>query len=323
MHQFSRTSPLPFPFCAGLLGVCLLISGCATFTQTALPDPFRESVAPVRLNRELASPFAWSTSARTASGKPLQTATTGTDGFRTLVVGSVGGDDPLAVQLTEDLARYRHDHQLIMGGVTTTVLRTLNPDGLELGQHENAAGLYLNDQFPRTRQPLTLAERRRLPREVQFVTDHIVERRPQRVIHIRTIQDARGMLAVSRGAEDSGREVAEWLGFKLRQLPEDVSEGTLEFWAAQRGDCDVITIGIPNDTRPQEVWALYGDALVSLLLDGDSESRRVARERQQQRSAIRRDEWSDDDAGAMMEMFQEDLSGTLDSAAADGSTELK
>lgn len=323
MLQFSRTNTLRYPASAGVLIVCCLLSGCATFTDTSLQDPFRSAVEPVRQHRVLTSPFAWKESGSTSKGEPLQTAAAGTDGFRTLVVGSAGGDDPAALQLTEDLARYVHENQLIMGGFRTTILRTMNPDGLKLGQHENAAGLYLNDHFPKKGQTLSLAELRRLPREVQFVTGHVIEQRPQRIIHIRSIRDARGMVAVSSGAADSGREFAEWLGFETRRLPEDVSSGTLESWAAHRGDCDVITVGIPETTRPQEAWALYGDAVLSLLLDGDSESRRVARERKQQRSANRRSPWSDDSRRMIDDMFREDLPEAFDSASAAESTELK
>ncbi len=295
------------------------LTGCATFVETTHNRPLRTQVAPVHLGREAAAPFAWDTAAATAAGEPLQTFTAGSDGFRSLVIGSVGGSDPVAVRLTEEVARYLHRNQMIMGGVQTTVLRTLNPHGMKHGGHENAAGLYLNDYFPPVDRELTLAEERRLPREVQFLMGHITDQRPQRIIHIRSVKESAGMLAVSHGAADSGREIAQWLGFKIKSLPEDASSGTFESWVARRGDCDVITVGIPAETQAGDAWPLYGDAVLSLLLDGDSESRRVARERRKQRSARRQDEQTE----SADEMFREDVPSPVDAAAADSQTEVK
>ncbi len=307
--------------------VCLLLIGCATLTdfprysvadrsgasgpfpsRPRFDDPFRRQASRNRNGyyRDLPGsfvPFSWTTVATTTAGEPLQIASTGAGGFRTMVVGSVGGHDPIAVKLTEDLAHYLHNHRFIMGGADTTVLRTLNPDGLKLRRHRNASGVYLNNLFPRHPGELSVADLRRRPREVRFLMEYISEHRPQRMIHIRTVRDSSGMLAVSHGAMDSGVEVAEWLGFGLRSLPKGVSRGTLESWAALRGDCDVITVGIPRQTAAGDTWQLYGDAILSLLLDGDSESRHMARELKKRRTASRRREW---DHNSFDYMFRED-----------------
>lgn len=309
---------------AGVCAACFLLSGCAVFTphpvddysqgsqRAPLQDPFRARHELTNYNTR----FAWKTAATTAAGEPLQIASSGREGFRTFIVGSVGGHDPVAIQLTEDLARYLHNNQMIMGGIRATVLRTLNPDGLKLRRHENADDLYLNDLFPTNGREPSRSELGRLPVEVRFTMSEIISQRPQRVVHIRTVSNKRGMLAVSHGAMESGREVAQWLDFQVRNLPADVARGTMESWASSRGDCDVICVGIPEQTKSEEVWALYGDAVLSLLMDGSSESRQVAREKQQRRSAARQTPWDDAPERSFEDMFREDTSNGFDSASA-------
>ena len=316
LHRLSRT---------GVLSVGFLLIGCATFTAPtggtfdnhdsvagpALEDPFRGPSRPIRRSERSIGrtvPFLWKTVATTESGEPLQANFAGRTGFRSLVIGSVAGNDTVAVNFTEKLARYLHSNELIMGGVRATVLRSLNPDGIIQNSHRNAGGLYLNALFPHGGVVPSPAETNKLPKEIRFLIGYVLDQRPQRIIHIRTVRGSRGLLAVSHGATDSGREVREWLDFDLRSLPRDVNQGTLESWASHRGDTDVITFGIPSQTDEDDAWALYGDAVLTLLQDGDSKSRRVAREQKQQRTTNHRHPWGDQSNNTSWdEMFQEDL----------------
>ncbi len=309
MVQSPLTITLQHLTWTAVLSVGFLLNGCATTTDSAFSpaasgygvfgqrvsrpkhaDPFRRPSRSYHRKSRLiprTGPFAWHTVATTALGEPLQAISAGDGAFRSLVIGSVGGNDKVAVNLTEELARYLHSNQLIMGGVRVTVLRTLNPDGMRRDSHKNGDGYYLNELFPDQGQIPSPPEAIRLPKEIRFLIGHVRDQRPQRIIHIRTVSGSRGLLAVSQGALDSGREVAEWLNFKLRNLPRDVNRRTLESWAARRGDSDVITFGIPRRTDSDEVWALYGDAVLTLLLDGNSESRRVFRKQERRDSAYR------------------------------------
>ncbi|MEO2036959.1 MAG: hypothetical protein ABGZ35_33205 [Planctomycetaceae bacterium] len=308
----------------GLPALFFFLNGCVTSTEfsrhtvaegqvvsgrrsskVGFDDPFRR---PSTANRDSDGPNAaliWSTVAASGSGEPLQTVSLGSGGFRSLVVGSVAGHDPVAVRLTEELARYVRQNYRIMGGVNVTVLRTLNPDGMQDRRQENSSGVYLNHMFPKDGSLSAPAELSRLPAEIRFLTGFVSDQRPQRIVHVRTVRGSRGMLAASHGAMDAGREVADWLGFTVRELPRDVRDGTLESWAARRGDCDVITFGVPRRTAADEVWAFYGDAVLSLLLDGDSESRRIAREEQKRRSARRPRHWDAANNDTFDRMFQE------------------
>ena len=305
---------------------CLLITGCASFRASSLYQTSAVAVvkpaaadttsragatSPRVASRsergsllQAAAPFAWTVAHTLPSGEPLQTATTGRGGFRSLIIGSVGGHDPLAIRLTDDLARSIHSNNFIVGGIETTVLRTLNPDGRRRQRLRNAAGIYLNNQFPDNGRIPNKNILGQLPAEIQFLMSWMQEHRPQRVIHIRTIAGDKGLVAASRGAWESATEVANWLEFPLKELPRSVRANTLEYWAANREDCDVIMFGLPRTTDETDVWPLYGDAVVSLLLDGSSTSRELARS-QRQRQAVRPTPSQRERA---TEMFPEDTS---------------
>jgi len=197
-----------------------------------------------------------------------------------MVIGSIGGHDPAGIRLTEDLARYVHHNQSIIGGFRTSILRTLNPDGLRDRHYRNESGIYLNNEFPTDGRIPRHQILEQLPAEMRFLLEVIDHQRPQRIIHVRSIRGTRGMIAASSGCMDSAREAANWLGFRLKDLPKSVKPRTLEYWASHREDCDVITLGIPENSDDAAVWSLYGDVLLGLLMDGDSQGRQMAREEQ-------------------------------------------
>lgn len=277
---------------AGLLIAVSLSAGCAAFVPSSLHTASRadkpassdapptDRIAATGQPRGLltaAPPFAWQTGGRTDAGQPLEIVTIGRGGFRTLLVGSVGGHDPAAVRLTEKVARYLHRNQAILGGIFVRVIRTLNPDGQQRRQYTNADRIYLNSRFPSDGR---IPAGQSLPKEVQFLFRQVQDLKPQRILHLRTIPGDQGLIAASPGAAESARDAAQWLGFRLKSLPDAVRDGTLEAWAARRPDCDMITVAIPASTDPGDVWPLYGDAILSLLLDGSADSRRMAREQE-------------------------------------------
>jgi len=314
----------------GTAAVCLFVSGCAALSSPAngladvsgttgreLPEPIFDDPAPTRvaaghLRPGLTSaPFSWQTAARTAAGAELQTVVVGHGEHSSVIVGSIGGHDPPAVRLTEELAQYLYANSMIVGGVRATVIRTLNPDGRLRKTHRNAAGIYLNRRFPANGQ--AASPNGRNPEEIRYLLGLLRHQNPHRVIHIRTVQGSRPMIAASRGAMQTVNEVAGWLDADLRTLPDASAAGTMESYVAEQNICEMITVGIPRTTPVADVWTLYGDGVLSLLMDGDSESRRIARGRNSRQSADRRRNWDDTPNGASEPVFHEDsASGVAD-----------
>lgn len=231
-------------------------------------------------------PFAWKTSATSAGKRHIESIAIGQGGYRVLVLGSLAGNDPLAIELTERLAKHVHENQIVLGGIRLKVVRNCNPDGHAELRMENANGVYLNRQFVDS-----LDVRRDLAKqepEIRFLLGLLDEDRPQRIIHIRSTSNAQGMIAASAGASEAARDFADWQSFRLVALPGKAAEGTLERYISSGHECEIVTVAIPDDSKREELWQTYGDSLLNLLLAEDFETRKLARQQKSSVAADRR-----------------------------------
>lgn len=64
----------------------------------------------------------------------------------------------------------------------------------------------------------------------------------------------------------------------------------MERYISAQGNCDMITLAIPDDSSAEELWSRYGDTLLNLLLGEDFATREIARKQAQQSSADRRNQ---------------------------------
>lgn len=232
-------------------------------------------------------PFAWEGTGKSTGQRAFQVTSPGDDGYRTLVVGSVGGNDPLALELVDRLARRLHDDSVILGGYDCTIIRTLNPDGEATQRFLNQKGEYINAMFPKPGDKSNASP----VAEVDFFLKQLQTVQPQRVLHVRTVPGKSGIVAASQSCESVGKEIAEWLNFKLISLPgQKTAEGSLERYVSASGSSDMLTIGIPDSTPRAELWDLYGDTLMNLLLRDDMATREMARKQTQPSSADRRNQ---------------------------------
>ena len=244
---------------------------------------------------EEVGPFEWKSLAKSAGGRDIEGITVGQGGYRSLIIGSLAGDDPLAIKLTEDLAEHIHANSIILGGIAATVIRNTNPDGQAIFRMENANGVYLNRQFTLSKgKPQDLLNREP---EVRFLLGLLEERQPQRVIHIRTCSDETGLIGASSGASQVAKDACEWLGFEFIELPGNSASGTLERFLASQQTCEIITIAIPQQSNKSELWETYGDSILNLLLDEDYETRKLARTQKDSEFADRRIRNSDNGIG--------------------------
>ena len=187
-------------------------------------------------------PFSWERTGRSTGNRPFLTTQIGDDGYRTLVVGSVGGNDPLALELVDQLARHLHEDSVILGGFESTVIRTLNPDGEFNHKVLNQNGQYINHGFPKMPEVQDVAR----PAEVLFLLNRLQDLQPQRVLHIRSIDGDNGLVAASSSCHAAAKEAAEWLSFKLVALPDKAVAGSLERYIGSKGSSDIITLAIPD-----------------------------------------------------------------------------
>ncbi len=227
--------------------------------------------------------FGWAPIGKTTGNRSFQTVSVGDEGYRTLVVGSVAGNDPLAIELVEQMARRLHDGKTIFGGFQATIIRTLNPDGEALRKVFNENGQYINHGFPKDNGVADGAQ----PAEVSFLLEQIRTLKPQRIIHIRSVEGNKGVIATTVASQAVANDAADWLGFRVIKLPDVAVSGSLERHLASSGSCEVLTFALPSTTKKKELWDRYGDALQNLLLGDDAAAREMARQPKQQSSANR------------------------------------
>lgn len=230
-------------------------------TETAAAKPATPQNLPAYSERRPEA-FAWRRTGRTAGGRQFEISLTGENGFRTLFVGSAVGNDRISMQLMDRLARHLHENGLILGGFEVAVIHTLNPDGAASGQPTNALGRYVNGRFPPQPDQKPAAS----TPEVDFLLGCIRSFRPQRVVHVRTIEDSAGVIACNERCTETVEQIAEALRFSRLSIPAQTREGSLERCLAAQADLDVITLALPRGEKAEgDPWALYGDTLLNLL----------------------------------------------------------
>ena len=251
--------------------------------KMAAAVPQQKPVQVPLLRIDAPKPFGWAPVGKTTGGRSFQTISVGDEGYRTLVVGSVAGNDPLAIELVEQMARRLHDDNTILGGFQATIVRTLNPDGEALQKVFNEKGQYINHGFPKDNGVADANQ----PAEVSFLLEQIRTLKPHRIIHIRSVEGNKGVIATTVASQAAASDAAAWLGFRVIKLPDVAVSGSLERHLASSGSCEVLTFALPSTTKKKELWDRYGDALQNLLLGDEATAREMAREPKQQSSANR------------------------------------
>lgn len=235
---------------------------------------------------EAPAEFQWKAAAKSAGDRDIESAVIGQGGYRTLLIGSLVGNDPVAVKLTEQLAKHVHENQIVLGGIQLSVIRNLNPDGEANNASETEDRVYLNRQISRA--TVQAADLSGLPVELQYLFEKLEDGQPQRVIHLRTVGREQGIVAYSSGAKDVAGDIAEWVGFQQMELPGRSAEGTLERYLSESEQCEIVTFAFPASVSVEEAWELYSDVLMNLLMDEDFATRKMAREQKSSKAADRR-----------------------------------
>jgi len=250
----------------------------STATTPASPITGQQNTANKSLKFAMTPPgdMTWESTGKTAGGRKFQIVSSGDDGFHTLIVGSAVGNDPVAIQLAERLAGHLHENSLIFGGFQTTILRTLNPDGEAILKSVNGLGNNVNRGFPTT----ASATSNKSAPECDFLLKLITDLKPSRVVHLRTIPGAAGAVGASHSCQKLTEQIAE--SRKIRQFvfPEDINEGTMEFYLSSFTKTEVMTLAIPSELTSDLAWDLYQDALLNMIQKDP-----VKTQRGQQRSA--------------------------------------
>ena len=227
-------------------------------------------------------PFRWDLAGQSAGNRDLQKITAGSGDYRILVIGSLAGHDPSAIELTETLAREIHDNSIVLGGIEVTVIRNANPDGELSYSSNNDDGVRVSRQFADNAVNTS--------REAKLIQRMLKQKTFHRIIHVRGHSNPDGVIAANTSAKMAAREVSSWLGMEFVSLPGRSKEGTLERWICESHDADIVTFAIPRNADEESLWEVYGDSLMNLLLEEDFETRELTRKRQRLSSVVDDDE---------------------------------
>ncbi len=210
--------------------------------------------------------LAWTPSFQSTQRRPINTLRAGAGRNRTMLIGSLHGDEPIAVALIDRLAEHARDNSQRWSGRTVLFVRTPNPDGLAGGARTNSRGVDLNRNFP-TWNFRPNRRRRTGPRPGSEVETRAILRllytfRPGRVVHLKSTTDETGWVLYSRSASAVVRKFSGLTPLRLGELPPGAIAGSLESYATDVLSVELITIAVPAGSDADAIWRRYGDVLL-------------------------------------------------------------
>lgn len=264
-----------------LLSICWALStACAPLTaQAADPstqmtrryDPFLGSrIVPPSAVASTVWYFGWECNFRSAEGRPIETVRVGRGRFRTLVVGSVHGSEPMAVAVVERLANHLGNQPDHWRDVNALFVKTPNPDGLARGGSFNSRGVDLNRDFPAGE--AAMAKSRSGPErdadceiETRAVCRLLRTYRPHRVLHVKSTRDPVGWALCNRQARGAANFLFQCRSLRVGGLEERLVPGSLESYASNTLGLETITLAVPHEPGPSAIWRDYRNALLAAV----------------------------------------------------------
>lgn len=255
-------------FIAGVIPFALATSVCASaFAQlptvrsragVRAPDPAQQLVLrPVSVNPKL-----WKPLARSRGNRPIYGMKTGKGQFRVLILGSLKGQDPAALALVDQLAIRMTNNSDIIGGFESTVIRSLNPDGIALKRGTNEARVDIAKAFPRA----GVSPRRNREPEIRFLQNFIRDEQPDRVVHITSGAVQKPLVLYNDRSEEIAFELSDWIDATPKTASRFAPKGSIEHYLGE--SAEVLTLVLPRTSKPKDVWKKYGDSLFATLALG-------------------------------------------------------
>jgi len=211
--------------------------------------------------------FCWEKNFQSTEGRSIETMRIGNGPFRTLVVGSVHGNEPTAVAVVEELARYLGNQFDRWDRVNVHLIRTPNPDGFGRQVRLNSRGIDLNRNFPsgdfRVLRHLHSGPAAASEIETAAVVRLIDGFRPQRVIHIKSTRNQFGWALCNRRAHALAAMLSQFRNLQVGALEEHLTPGSLESYSSGSLSLETVTIAIPHAPGTDAIWREYRNVLLA------------------------------------------------------------
>ncbi len=197
---------------------------------------------------------AWSVIGQSAQGQSMHIRRIGVGEKCTLIIGGIDGEDRIAVNWIDSLAKRLdeepdtfRDHQLVL-------LRAVNPDGLIAKQPENARGVAINRNFPtgnyRPGGKPSAGKGPASEPETRVVMQLLYDLRPQRVVHV--VSTPRRSTAECNGvATEASAALSAIRSLTVANLDAKEQPGSLEDFVTSVLGSEVVTLrlAINDDWR--------------------------------------------------------------------------
>lgn len=213
--------------------------------------------------------FHWERSLHSADGRPIETLKIGRGTFRTLVIGSVHGSEPMAIAIVDKLARHLGNKPDHWHAFNSLIVKTPNPDGHLRGSSLNSRGVDLNKNFPRPDLPAETGSRsgRAVDSKIETrAVRYLLETyRPHRVVHVKSTRNAVGCVLCNRRARAAAGFLLQLRNLRVGRLEEHLVAGSLESYASRELAIETITLAVPHGPHQRAVWRDYRNALLAAV----------------------------------------------------------
>lgn len=217
-------------------------------------------------------PDFWIAEYESQQRRPIQVVRVGQGERRTLISGSLHGDEPGSAWLLDRLSERLRDERAQLDS-RFLLVRTPNPDGLEAAQQWNANGVDLNQNFPPLRSIPPGSDRAgRFPAsepETRVMLRLLSDFQPDCVIQVRTAAVTEMQVFVNAAGESVLGDALDELELKRDRFNGAAVNGSLEAFVAHRMQAEMVTVVVPESAVRRKPTV---DVLLTLCNGGHVES---------------------------------------------------
>jgi protein MpaA len=276
----------PMPRSRSVRAALRLVTGlllCVACSSPTTRPPAHATAAPDRARPDGGRSSGLAASAQPAprlagisvEGRPIHYRIHGSGAQSVLLVATIHGDEDAGTPLLQQLDAYLQEQGLATTGLRVISIPLLNPDGRAHAGRHNAHGVDLNRNFPasnrrtsRTHGQAPLSEP-----EARALRTVLEQQAPSRVL---SIHGWVGLVDWDGPAAELARATGAACGLPAKQIGS--RPGSLGSWLGVDQGVPILTLELPTSARrlsPEQLWARYGDALLTFIRGASSGSVRA------------------------------------------------
>lgn len=210
----------------------------------------------------------WKVIGKSTRGLDLHARGYGRQGFRTLVIAGLDGQDVLATRWADELAAALTTQADLLQSSEIVIIRAGNPDGLVKRSAANSRGVLINRNFPSRRYQF-LTDRSAGPgpaseAETHAILETLYSFRPRRVIHLTSASGKSSVLS-NRAARELAMALENQFSLDRRLIDPEQLPGSLEDFADGTLDASMITLKLSSDGGWRESWPKHQPVVLAAL----------------------------------------------------------